>query len=73
MTLRGEMLDDYSTVRRYIEGLNRLIVERGTAAVPIRLSDTEVIKMALACTAADILNEDDQSAKAGLKRMLAAE
>jgi hypothetical protein len=44
VTLRGEMLDDYATVRRYIEGLNRFMAERNIAADPIQLSDTEIIK-----------------------------
>jgi hypothetical protein len=34
VTLRGEMLDDYATVRRYVEGLNRLCIERGIFNTP---------------------------------------
>ncbi len=43
VTLRGKVLnDDYATVRRYIEGLSRLWIERN--ALSIRLSDTEIIR-----------------------------
>jgi hypothetical protein len=47
ITLRGKALDDYATVRRYVEGLNQLIAEREIKQPPLRLSDTEIIKMAL--------------------------
>jgi hypothetical protein len=73
VTLRGAMLDDYATVRLYIEGLNRLAAERKVIGFPIRLSDTEIIKMALDQAAHAILEEDDKNRKAGLHRMLAAE
>jgi hypothetical protein len=45
VTLTAEALDDYATVRRYVEGLNRLFVERNLP--PMRLSATEIITMAL--------------------------
>lgn len=67
VTLKGQMLDDYATVRRYIEGLNRLIRERNMKIPPIRLSDTEVIRTALSYAAATMREEDD---KAGLRTML---
>jgi hypothetical protein len=51
ITLRGKALDDYATVRLYVEGLNQLIAEREIKQPPIRLSDTEIIKMALSYAA----------------------
>jgi hypothetical protein len=64
VTLRGEMLDDYERVRRSLEDLNRLMIERGVFNTPrtghdgltvtmrpFRLSDTEVIKFALSIAA----------------------
>jgi hypothetical protein len=78
VTLNAKALDDYATVRRYIEGLNRWFAEHSlrlsdteSAKVPpIRLSDTEIITMALDRAAAAICKDDDQSAKAGLRRPL---
>jgi hypothetical protein len=83
VTLRGEALDDYSTVRSYIEGLNRLARERGffnttktradgtVVKLPaIRLSDAEVIKMALSRAASSIQEDDDDAAKHGGIRFL---
>jgi hypothetical protein len=40
-SFRQGALDDYATVRRYVEGLNRLLVERHLP--PIRLSDTGIV------------------------------
>ena len=51
ITLRGKALDDYATVRRYVEGLNQLIAEREIKQPPLRLSDAEIIKMALSYAA----------------------
>lgn len=70
VTLQGAMLDDYATVRRYIQGLNRLIADRKVPALPIRLSDTEIIKMALNHAAASIRENDEQARRDGLIRML---
>jgi hypothetical protein len=47
VTLRGKALRDYATVRRYIEDLNRIASERKILGWPIRLSDTEIINVAL--------------------------
>ena len=74
MTLRGDMLDDFATVRRYLEGLNRFAAKRNMAGwAHVRPSDTEVLKMALSRAAADIWEEDDRAAKAGQRRILATE
>jgi hypothetical protein len=78
VTLNAKALDDYATVRRYIEGLNRWFAEHNlrlsdteSAKVPaIRLSDTEIITMALDLAAAAIREDEDQAAKAGLRRLL---
>jgi len=50
------MLDDYATVRRYIEDVNRLPARSWTRPrvplwLPLRLSDTEIIRMALSRSA----------------------
>ena len=60
VTLKGQALQDYEVVRRYIEELNRQGLANGVMGVPkqlpdgrviavrpIRLSDAEVIAMAL--------------------------
>jgi len=60
VTLKGQALNDYETVRSYIEELNRQGIANGVMGVskqlpdgrviamrPIRLSETEVIAMAL--------------------------
>jgi hypothetical protein len=57
VTLRGDMLDNYVTVRSYIEQLNRIISEGNFSIPPIRLSDTEVIKIALSRAASAIEDE----------------
>ena len=46
MTLKGGMLDDYATVRRYIEGVNRFareMVDKTSRSfvLPMHFSDTE--------------------------------
>jgi hypothetical protein len=68
VTLNAKALDDYATVRRYLEGLNRLMRERRIE--PARLSDSEIIAHALNRTASCIREEDTQAAKAGLRRPL---
>jgi hypothetical protein len=71
VTLRGKMLDDYATVRRYIEGLNRIMAERKIPfAEPFRLSDTEVIRMALSTAADHLREEDDKNRRSGLMTVL---
>src|SRR6516165_1806164 len=61
ITLRGKALDDYATVRRYVEGLNQ---------PSIRLSATEIIKMALSYAADAMREADDKAAKQGSVTML---
>lgn len=58
VTLKGAMRDDYETVRRYIEDLNRIIADRRFPAPPIRLSDTEVIRKALDLAAVHIREQE---------------
>jgi hypothetical protein len=72
VTLRGAALDNYATVRSYIEDLNRFAAERRRVWLPIRLSDTEVIKMALGYAASAMRDEDDKAAKESLVTMLGA-
>jgi hypothetical protein len=55
VTLHGDMLDDYESVRQWIERLNRIGIERGFS--PLRLSATEVIRIALRHAAASIQEE----------------
>jgi hypothetical protein len=71
VTLSAKALDDYATVRRYIEGLNRIASERKLLGFPIRLSDVEIINRALDKAASAIPEDDHQAAKAGLRRPLA--
>jgi len=81
VTLRGKALDDYTTVAQYLKGLNRLADERGFTKrllkdgkplwLPIRLSDTEVIKKALSHAASAILADEEQARRQGLWQMLA--
>jgi len=49
-----------------IEGLNQLIAEREIKQPPIRLSDTEIIKMALSYAADAMREAHDKAAKQGL-------
>ena len=70
ITLRGKALDDYATVRRYVEGLNQLIAEREIKQPPLRLSDTDIIKMALSYAADAMREADDKAAKQGSVTML---
>jgi hypothetical protein len=65
VTLRGEMLDDYATIRRYLQGLYRLPGARNRPGVSIRISHAKIIKLALSRAAKDILEEDHYAAKAG--------
>jgi hypothetical protein len=67
VTLRGEMLADYASVRSYIEGLNRWFVEHNHPQDRFRLSDTEVIKMALRCAATAIREDEEQARRQGLR------
>ena len=78
VTLRGKSLDDYETVRTYIEHLNRLMAERPIRDprtglkwnLPLRrLSDNEVIRMALDY-AATAMREDDAGMTARLIAVL---
>ena len=72
VTLDAKALDDYATVLAYLKGMNRLIAERVKMPLPpTRLSDTEVIRLALDYAAASMREEDSKAAKAGLHRMLA--
>jgi hypothetical protein len=84
VTLRGKALDDYATVRAWLEGLNRLGIERGIftkpktgpdgmtfTVPPFRLSDTEVIKMALSRAASAIWEDEERARKQGLRQMIA--
>jgi hypothetical protein len=57
VTLSGETLDDYATVRRWLEELNQSAAERKFLGFPIRLSDTEIIKTALRRAASAIQDE----------------
>jgi len=56
ITLQREMLDNYAVVRGYLEYLNQLGSERGFPNL-FRLSDTEVINMALKHAAQSIAEE----------------
>jgi hypothetical protein len=71
VTLRGQMLEDFERVKQWIEGVNRVGIERGfynrprtmpdgtvDTIPPPRLSDTEIIKSALSLAASKI--EDDE-------------
>jgi hypothetical protein len=71
VTLRGEGLDDFEAVKHYLEGVNRIGIERGIFGAPRtapngtsytipphRLSDTQIIKTALGLAASKI--DDDQ-------------
>jgi hypothetical protein len=72
VTLDAKALTDYATVLAYLKGINRLMAERFMKPLPpTRLSDTEVIKLALDYAASAMREEDDQNAKSGLHRMLA--
>ena len=70
VTLSGAALDDYATVRQYIEGLNCFASERKIFGFPIRLSDFEIVKIALVRAAASIREDDDQAAKSSRPRFL---
>jgi len=75
VTLKGDMLDDYATVRRYIDGFNRVareIADRNPRSpiLPIRSSDTEVIRMALSHAAAAMREEQKKAQKAGQRSLL---
>jgi hypothetical protein len=65
VTLRGRELADYATVRRHIEGMERLLSERWTRWPQRRraISDSEVIRHALNW-AAERMREADQDAAA---------
>ena len=59
VTLSAQALDDYATVRCYLQRLNRIATERNIPMPPFRLSDTEVITAALSRAASAI--EDDKT------------
>jgi len=71
VTLTGEMLDDYETVRLWLANLNRIGIERGffdtpkhrwvagrLRPPPLRLSATDVIWAALRCAAGQIQEDE---------------
>ena len=58
VTLNAEALDDYATVRSFLEGVNRIMAERNLPGTPFRLSATEVINAALRQAAAAIQEEE---------------
>ena len=61
MTLAGEMLDDYTVVRDYLERLNRIAAARYNKGGPLfRLSAAEIIRVALQDSAARILDEEEK-------------
>lgn len=68
VTLRGEDLDDFEQVKRWLDGVNRLAAERsfttpdGTRHVipPGRLSDAEIIRQALRFATAWIEQEENE-------------
>jgi hypothetical protein len=70
VTLDAKALDDYATVRSYLKGLNRFASERKMLGWPVRLSTTEIIRLALSNAARAILKEDDEAAKSGGRRFL---
>jgi hypothetical protein len=73
VTLHGEALDNYETVRQYLKGIERLGAERIKSWRPRRrpISDTEVIRMALDRAAAAMREDDEKAAKQGLVQILA--
>ena len=55
VTLRGDSLDDFDIVRRWIERINCLGAERlGDKFVPIPLTDQDVIRIALSHAASKL-------------------
>lgn len=61
VTLAGEMLDDYTVVRDYLERLNRIAAARYNKGGPLfRLSAAEIIRVALQDSAARILDEEEK-------------
>jgi hypothetical protein len=71
VTLRGQMLEDFERVKQWLDGVNRIGIERGiynrpktmpdgrTVTIPPpRLSDTEIIKSALSLAAAHLDDEE---------------
>jgi hypothetical protein len=58
VTLSAKALEDYATVRFWLEDLNRIAVERNIPMPPIQLSDTEIITAALRRAASAILEDD---------------
>jgi hypothetical protein len=72
VTLNAKALDDYATVLAYLKGINRFIAEKSKKPLPpTRLSDTEVIRLALSYAACAMREEDDKAVKSGRRRMLA--
>lgn len=57
VTLSAKALDDYETVRCWLERLNRIAVERNSPMPPFRLSATEIITTALDHAASAILED----------------
>jgi hypothetical protein len=73
VTLHGAALADYATVRRHIEGFERLAQERNISWTPRRrpISDTEVIHHALSWAAARMREDDEDAAAEGIVQILA--
>jgi hypothetical protein len=71
VTLDAKALDDYATVLAYLKGINRFMAGMKKPLPPTRLSDTEVIRLALSYAAATMRDEDDEAIKTGRRRMLA--
>ena len=58
VTLSAKALEDYATVRFWLEDLNRIAVERKIPMPPIRPPDTEIITAALRRAASALLEDD---------------
>jgi hypothetical protein len=70
VTLDAKALDDYATVRSYLKGLNRFSSERKLPGWPVRLSATEIIRLALDRAAWSIRDDEYEAAKSGGRRFL---
>jgi hypothetical protein len=77
VTLKGDALDDYETVKQYLEEFNQLLSTKpfrhpatGLNCIipPVRLSDTEIIKAALRRAADDIREEAERDRRAKAPR-----
>jgi hypothetical protein len=70
VTLDAKALDDYATVLAYLRGFNRFASERKLPGWPVRLSATEIIRLALDRAAWSIRDDEDEAAKSGGRRFL---